>query len=110
MRLTRFTRVALDSSGYEDAIALGLIRADDSELDVLAFSDLVDDRLDSVDSPLAVGYTAAITADFAVGVRQQLASLTSNLLTGLLAVAQHDHLVRTHLDPRLVGRRCDRHL
>jgi multidrug efflux pump subunit AcrB len=87
VRLTRFTRVALDSSGYENAVAVGLIRSGTTELDVLAFSDLIEDRLDSAESPLVDGYNSAITADFAVGVRQQLSSLTSNLLTGLLAVA-----------------------
>lgn len=87
IRLTRFTRVALDSSGYENAIAVGLIRSDTTELDVLAFSDLIENRLESAESPLADGFSSAITADFAVGVRQQLSSLTSNLLTGLLAVA-----------------------
>ncbi len=87
VRLTRFTRVALDSSGYQDAVAVGLTRSETTELDVLGFSDLIDGRLDSVDSPLADGYSSAITADFATGVRQQLSSLTSNLLFGLLAVA-----------------------
>lgn len=87
VRLTRFTRVALDSSGYESAVAIGLIRSETTDLDVLAFSDLIDERLDSDDSPVADGFTTAITADFAVGVRQQLSSLTSNLLTGLIAVA-----------------------
>ncbi len=86
-RLTRFTRVALDSSGYRDAIAIGLIRSADSDLDVLGFSDLIEDRLAPETAGLDDGYTAAITADFAVGVRQQLSSLTTNLLTGLAAVA-----------------------
>jgi len=86
-RLTRFTRVALDSSGYQDAVAVALVRNETTELDVLGFSDLIDGQLDSADSPLADGYSSAITADFATGVRQQLSSLTSNLLFGLLAVA-----------------------
>jgi len=86
-RLTRFTRVALDSSGYQDAVAVALVRNEATELDVLGFSELIDSRLASADSPLADGYSSAITADFATGVRQQLASLTSNLLFGLLAVA-----------------------
>jgi multidrug efflux pump subunit AcrB len=86
-RLTRFTRVALDSSGYDNAIAIGLIRSESSDLDVLEFSDLIESRLVSVDSPLDSGFSAAITADFATSVRQQLSSLTTNLLTGLLAVA-----------------------
>ncbi len=87
VRLTRFTRVALDNSGYQDAVAIGVIRADGSSLDVLELSDRVEADLADPANPLAEGYTAEITADFAVGVRSQLDSLTSNLLTGLLAVA-----------------------
>lgn len=86
-RVTRFTRVALDSSGYRDAIAIGLIRSDDTDLDVLEFADLIEGRLDSADSPLDDGFSSEITADFATTVRQQLSSLTRNLLTGLAAVA-----------------------
>lgn len=59
VRLTRFTRVALDSSGYENAVAVGLIRSGTTELDVLAFSDLIEDRLDSAESPLVDGYNSA---------------------------------------------------
>ena len=86
-RLTRFTRVALDSSGYENAIAVGLIRSDTTDLDVLEFSDLIEGRLASAESPIDDGFTSAITADFATSVRQQLSSLIVNLLTGLAAVA-----------------------
>lgn len=86
-RLTRFTRVALGPGSYQEAIAIGVIRSDDSTLDVLGFTDLVDERIADGVAPLAAGYQAEITADFASGVRQQLSSLTSNLLTGLLAVA-----------------------
>jgi multidrug efflux pump subunit AcrB len=68
-------------------MAVGLIRDEASSLDVLGFTDLVEDRLNSTDSPLAEGFQAEITADFATGVRQQLSSLTRNLFTGLLAVA-----------------------
>lgn len=86
-RLTRFTRVALGPGEYLDAIAVGVVRADASSLDVLEFTDSVEDQLASEASPLDAGFRAEITADFATGVRQQLSSLTSNLLTGLLAVA-----------------------
>lgn len=86
-RRTRFTRVVVDDSGYQEAISVGLVRNDASELDVLEFSDLVDDRLDPENVPLDAGYSAEITADFAVGVDQQISSLSSNLLTGLIAVA-----------------------
>jgi multidrug efflux pump subunit AcrB len=84
-RVTRFTRVALDSSGYEEAISIGVIRADSSDLDVLEFTDFVNGQI--ADNPLDTGYAAVITADFATGVDRQLSSLTGNLLTGLLAVA-----------------------
>jgi multidrug efflux pump subunit AcrB len=87
IRLTRFTRVALGPDDFVDAIAVGLIRDKASSLDVLGFTDLVEDELNGTDSPLADGFQAEITADFATGVRQQLSSLTRNLLTGLLAVA-----------------------
>ena len=84
-RVTRFTRVALESGGYEEAISIGLIRADSSDQDVLEFSDFVNDQLAA--NPLSDGYAAVITADFATGVDRQLSSLSGNLLTGLLAVA-----------------------
>ncbi|MGB3735812.1 MAG: efflux RND transporter permease subunit [Ilumatobacter sp.] len=86
-RLTRFTRVVIDDSGYQEAISIGLVREATSELDVLEFSDLIEDRLSEENAPLADGYRAEITADFAVGVGRQISSLTTNLLTGLIAVA-----------------------
>jgi len=86
-RQTRFTRVALSSEGYDDAIAIGIIRADDADLDVLDFSDRLDGLLNSADAPLAAEYESFVTADFATGVRSQLSSLTTNLLTGLAAVS-----------------------
>ena len=84
-RVTRFTRVALDSSGYEEAISVGLVRAESSDLDVLEFTDFVNGQIAT--NPLDDGYAAVVTADFATGVDRQLSSLTQNLLTGLLAVA-----------------------
>ncbi len=86
-RQTRFTRVALSSEGYDDAITIGIVRSDDADLDVLQFSDRLDGLLASDDLALAEGYDAFVTADFATGVRSQLSSLTTNLLTGLAAVA-----------------------
>ena len=86
-RLTRFTRVVIDESGYQEAISIGLIRNDASDLDVLEFSDLVDDLISEDKAQLVDGYSAEITADFAVGVDRQISSLTRNLLTGLIAVA-----------------------
>jgi multidrug efflux pump subunit AcrB len=86
-RQTSFTRVALTSAGYQDAVALGIVRASDSDLDVLGFSDRLDGLLAVADLPLEEGFAAFVTADFAAGVRSQLSSLTTNLLTGLIAVS-----------------------
>ncbi|MEO1055889.1 MAG: efflux RND transporter permease subunit [Actinomycetota bacterium] len=86
-RITRYTRVAFDGGEYQNAIAVGIVRTDDSSLDVLEFSDELESLITAAAVPLAEGYEASITADFAIGVRQQLSSLTTNLLTGLAAVA-----------------------
>lgn len=86
-RLTRFTRVALEPGPYRDALGIGVVRPDESDLDVLGFSDRVENLLDDAAVPLSEGFDAELTADFAVGVRQQLSSLSGNLLTGLAAVA-----------------------
>jgi multidrug efflux pump subunit AcrB len=85
-RQTRFTRVALSSEGYRDAVAVGIVRSDQSDLDVLAFSDRLDGLLDEA-AVLEPGFDAFVTADFATGVRSQLSSLTTNLFTGLVAVS-----------------------
>jgi multidrug efflux pump subunit AcrB len=87
IRQTRFTRVALSSDGYQEAIAIGIVRTEGDSLDVLQFSDRLDGLLASADLPLDDGFEAFVTADFATGVRAQLSSLTTNLLTGLTAVA-----------------------
>ncbi len=87
VRQTRFTRVALSSDGYQDAIAVGIVRSEGDSLDVLQFADRLDGLLTSADLPLDDGFEAFVTADFATGVRAQLSSLTTNLLTGLTAVA-----------------------
>lgn len=86
-RVTRFTRVALEPGAYRDALGVGVARSDTTDLDVLGFSDRVQSLLDAEALPLSDGYEAELTADFAVGVRQQLSSLSGNLLTGLAAVA-----------------------
>ena len=87
IRQTRFVRVALAETGqYDDAIAVGLVRADDSGLDLLGFSDHINDLLDE-QQVLGDGYRAAITADFAEDIRYQLSTLSGNLLQGLIAVA-----------------------
>ena len=85
-RVTRFTRVATGPDGYQDAVAVGIVRANGGDLDVLEFAEHLDGLL-ATGTGLDDGYAAFVTADFASGVRSQLSSLTGNLITGLLAVA-----------------------
>lgn len=86
-RRTRFVRVAFAETGrYDEAIALGVVRAADSDLDLLDFSDRVNGLLDA-ETVLSDGFDAAVTADFANNIRTQISSLTRNLLQGLIAVA-----------------------
>ena len=88
IRQTRFTRVVLeDTAAYADAVAIGLIRNPETDLDILTFSDAVIDRIAESDGVLSDGFTAEVTADFATDIRSQISGLTGNLLTGLLAVA-----------------------
>ena len=82
-----FVRVAFADTGrYDEAIALGVVRSADSDLDLLGFSDEINALLDD-ENVLADGYTAAVTADFAEDIRTQIGGLTRNLLQGLIAVA-----------------------
>lgn len=85
IRQTRFSRVALEGDGFTDGVVIGLIRNEAAGLDTLGFNDAVEQRLDS--APLDDEYTATVTAEFASEIRNQIGSLTSNLLTGLVAVA-----------------------
>jgi len=87
IRQTRFVRVAFAETGrYDEAIAIGLVRGADSDLDLLGFSDEINALLDDEDV-LSEGYSAAVTADFANDIRTQISSLTGSLLQGLIAVA-----------------------
>lgn len=86
LRDTAFTRVAIDGAGYQDAVAIGIVRTSGSGLDVLGFSEHVNGLLDDTTAPIEAATTVAITADFARGVQGQLDSLTSNLIGGLVAV------------------------
>ena len=87
IRRTRFVRVAFAETGrYDEAIAIGLVRSADSDLDLLEFSDEINGLLDD-ERVLSDGYSAAVTADFAGDIRSQISSLTGNLLQGLIAVA-----------------------
>lgn len=90
VRQTRFTRVVLEDGGaYADAVAIGLIRSESADLDILTFSEAVQDRLaeSKTAAVLSDDYTAEVTADFATGIENQIGGLTRNLLTGLVAVA-----------------------
>ncbi|MDG2114400.1 MAG: efflux RND transporter permease subunit, partial [Actinomycetota bacterium] len=92
LRQTRFTRVVFGGDdSFRDAVGVGLIRAEDAGLDVLEFSDAVNDALDRAE--LADGFHAAVTADFANDIRSQLSLLLRNLLTGLIAVAVVSYLL-----------------
>ncbi len=86
-RQTRFIRVAFAETGmYDEAIAIGLVRSEDTDLDLLGFSDEINGLLDDQDV-LGDGFRADVTADFASDIRTQISSLTGNLLAGLIAVA-----------------------
>ena len=90
IRQTRFTRVVLeDTAAYADAVAIGLVRDPDADLDILTFSDAVQDLITESESAavLSPGFTAQVTADFATDIRSQISGLTGNLLTGLIAVS-----------------------
>lgn len=87
IRRTRFIRVAFAETGrYDEAIAIGLVRSADTDLDLLGFSDEINRLIDDQDV-LSDGFSAAVTADFANDIRTQIGSLTRNLLQGLIAVA-----------------------
>ncbi len=87
IRRTRFVRVAFAETGrYDEAIAIGLVRSADTDLDLLGFSDEINSLLDD-EGVLSDGFSAAVTADFANDIRTQISSLTLNLLQGLIAVA-----------------------
>jgi multidrug efflux pump subunit AcrB len=87
IRRTRFVRVAFAETGrYDEAIAIGLVRSADSDLDLLGFSDGINQLIDD-EEVLDDGFSAAVTADFSNDIRNQISSLTVNLLQGLVAVA-----------------------
>ncbi len=86
-RQTRFSRTYFEGNdGFTPAIQVGLVRdADDESLDILKFSDRINERLE--DAPvLAEGFRVDVTGDFAVDIRNQVNSLIGNLITGLIAV------------------------
>ncbi len=83
-RQTRFSRVYQQGdSEFLPSVVIGLDRAPNGQ-DTIGFSDNVTAAL--IDAPLADGYEVRVTADFAIDIRRQLSSLSSNLLSGLLAV------------------------
>ncbi len=85
VRQVGFSRVYRQGEGgFRPSATIALDRAPNGQ-DTIAFSDNVTALL--ADAPLADGYEVQITADFAVDIQRQLSSLSSNLLSGLVAVA-----------------------
>ncbi|MDH3301259.1 MAG: efflux RND transporter permease subunit, partial [Acidimicrobiia bacterium] len=90
---TRFNQITTPSSTdggsgveFRSSIAVGVIAAEGT--DGLAIRDGVDRALASpdLDRLLPDGYQAVVAVDFATAIRQQIASLQGNVLTGLVAV------------------------
>ncbi len=86
-RQTTFSRFAGPGDDRStEAVGVGVVRNENADIDTLDFSDAVQGAIDD-GLGLDPGFSVLIGADFASSVRQQLASLTSNLLFGLIAVA-----------------------
>ena len=90
---TRFNQITTSPAvadgppgGFRSSIAVGVVAADGT--DALAIRDGVDRALGSpdLDRLLPDGYQAVVAVDFATAIRQQIASLQGNVLTGLIAV------------------------
>lgn len=76
-----------DGLEYRPSIAVGVVAADG--VDSLAVRDAADRGLARADADGAVpeGFNAFVAIDFATQIRQQISSLQSNVLTGVIAVA-----------------------
>ncbi|MCP3990017.1 MAG: efflux RND transporter permease subunit [Actinomycetia bacterium] len=72
---------------FRPSIAIGVVAAEG--VDSLAVRDAADRGLATVEAQelLEPGYEAVVAIDFATQIRQQIGSLQSNVLTGLIAVA-----------------------
>ena len=88
-RVARFNQLSVAGDRIElvPSIALGLVSADG--VDSLGIRDATDEILDTVDGAgaLPAGFEARVAIDQATQIRQQISSLQSNVLTGVLAVA-----------------------
>lgn len=86
---TRFGRVAYREDGelvFRDAISIGAVR--NPEVGTIEFSEAVQEKVDELkESDDLDGYTVVFGGgDLSNSLRQQIANLESNALTGLLAV------------------------
>jgi HAE1 family hydrophobic/amphiphilic exporter-1 len=79
-----------DESGnlaFHPSVVVGIDR-DKEAIDIIELSKLVQTRIDSLDlAQFGENYSVVIGADFATTIENQVSSLQSNLVTGLLAVA-----------------------
>lgn len=97
-RQTEFNQIGLreiEELEFFTAVTVGINR-DDSQIDVLELSDLASSKIDSLDlSQFGNTYRVVRGADFASSIKTQIASLQSNLFTGLIAVALVSFLLIT---------------
>jgi multidrug efflux pump subunit AcrB len=72
---------------YYPSIVVGVDR-DSEQIDIIELSELAEERIDSLDLQLfGDNYRVVIGADFSEAIENQVASLESNLFSGLIAVA-----------------------
>ncbi|MGF1596321.1 MAG: efflux RND transporter permease subunit [Acidimicrobiales bacterium] len=74
-----------DGLEFQPSIAIGVVAAEG--IDSLAIRDAIDGALVDGASELPDGFDAVVAIDFATQIRQQIGSLQSNVLTGIVAVA-----------------------
>ncbi len=89
-RQISFNELGLADEGglaFHPALTVGLKRTAISELDVIEFSEHVEQLLSELDpDQLEGGFEVQITADFADTINYQISSLENNLFSGLIAV------------------------
>jgi HAE1 family hydrophobic/amphiphilic exporter-1 len=97
-RQTSFNQIGLrenEQLEFFSAITVGINR-DDEQIDVLELSELAINRIDNLDlGQFGDSFRVVRGADFAESINTQIASLQSNLFTGLLAVALVSFLLIT---------------
>ncbi len=83
----RFSQITDDDAQIRPAIAVGVVAAADA--DALRVRDATDAALNEglASGAIPEGFDALVAVDFATQIRQQIGSLQSNVLTGLVAVA-----------------------